>query len=413
MTRAYETAAPSRPQVCNGLDQATNANFLQASLEHLQSLPASSSTALLASSADRKLKILSLSGLANIPNDPGAASLDMYDCILTDSPVLSYQILLGRYIAYTTISGSLALYDVSRNALVGQSRKDHTKYAIQVIQAVNNTTVPQTIFLATAGWDSKILLYLLEKGTGNDAENLLELQAPIAALTLESLPESIVFSTNPSDGSLYLVFSRRDSTHLHYYRVQSSGADGELYDLLPAGKQNLAPHANSWNAFTPSSLAACPSDPTLLAIATSSVPYMKALMVRLRFPPSFVIPTPIRRNVAIVEDPEEGVENEAQAQAKDAAAVLFHCSTMIGQTQYSLPVVTWRVDGTGIWFAGEEGVIKGIDRAGKIVSELRGHDATTKVRTLWSGWLELPEQGKKEILISGGFDQKLIIWHAS
>jgi hypothetical protein len=408
-----EVTAPSRPQICNSSDQAPNANILQASIERLQCLHVNPGMAILASSADRKLRILSVSELANFPNELVASNLDVNNCIQTESPILSYQVLLDRYIAYTTISGSLSLYDASKRKTVGQSRKDHTKYAVQVIQAPNKATLTPSIFLATAGWDSKILLYLVSKSTNPDEEQILDLQAPVASLTLESLPESMVFSTNPSDGSLYLICCRRDSTHLHYFRVETSNADAIQYTLLPAGKQNLAPHANSWNAFTPSSIAACPSEPTLLAVATSSTPYMKALVVRLRFPPLHVNQIPVRSNATVIDDPDEDVENEARAQARDVAAVLFHCNTMIGQTQYSMPVIAWRPDGTGIWFAGEEGVIKGIDRTGKIVAELRGHDASTKVRSLWSGWLELPDQGKKEILISGGFDQKLIVWHVS
>jgi len=100
-----------------------------------------------------------------------------------------------------------------------------------------------------------------------------------------------------------------------------------------------------------------------------------------------------------------------QQQAREDAAVLFHCNTLVGQTQYSLPVVAWRPDGSGIWVSSEEGVVKGIDMSGKIVCQLRvGHDAGTKIRSLWAGHVDNGDSRRTECLLSGGFDGKLVLW---
>jgi hypothetical protein len=74
-----------------------------------------------------------------------------------------------------------------------------------------------------------------------------------------------MFVTLPGDGTPALVVARRDSTSLHYYSVPSPDSPG--FTLL--GKQNLAPHSNAWVAFTPSDIQACPTNPHLIAVATS------------------------------------------------------------------------------------------------------------------------------------------------
>jgi WD40 repeat protein len=84
---------------------------------------------------------------------------------------------------------------------------------------------------------------------------------------------------------------------------------------------------------------------------------------------------------------------------------------MISQSNYSYPVVVWRPDGTGIWVNSDEGAIKGIDMSGKIVATLTGHEPGSKVRCLYSEFLSSStDENRSEILVSGGFDQKLIAW---
>ena len=91
---------------------------------------------------------------------------------------------------------------------------------------------------------------------------------------------------------------------------------------------------------------------------------------------------------------------------KEEAAILIHCTTLSPQSAYSTPAVAWRPDGSGVWVNGDDGVVRGIEAAsGKIVATLKGHEPGSKVRCLWAGMV-----GDEEWLVSGGFDQKLLVW---
>lgn len=414
--------APKFPHVTSG-NTAISVNVLQSSLEQLQpsnpdTTDTSLKTVLFSSTADKRLNLL-VPASTNLNRD--GIHLDSWqvsDSINADSPVLSYVLLQNRFIVFTTISGSIVVYDgVNRETIC--KRKDHFKYGVHIIQHPASSSASNTKFLlVTAGWDSKIHLYTIDLAD----EQSISLDPPCSSISLESLPESILFKIDQYDSSLYLISSRRDSTFLSYYRIDTTNTPQP--SLVLAGKQNLAPYANSWNAFTPSCLASCPSRPDLLAVATSSVPYMKCLGVRILFPRAGLDGEVPAVQSAVQEDPPQHASSSSPAgaaaaeaaglQLREDAAVLFHCNTLVGQTQYSLPVVTWRPDGSGVWVASEEGVIKGIDMAGKVVCVLTGgHDAGVKVRCLWAG--SVPEGGPhgtkdREYLVSGGFDGRIIVW---
>ena len=88
---------------------------------------------------------------------------------------------------------------------------------------------------------------------------------------------------------------------------------------------------------------------------------------------------------------------------------MIHCTTFAPQTAYSTPAVAWRPDGSGVWVNGDDGAIRGIETSsGKVISTLQGHEEGSKVRCLWAGEVE-----GEELLVSGGFDQRLIVWQVS
>lgn len=209
--------------------------------------------------------------------------------------------------------------------------------------------------VVTAGWDNRVFLYHA-KG------DLLSLGAPVATIMLSTNPETIIFVEHPGSDRPILLLTRRDSTSLYYYSLE----------LKLLGSQNLAPHSNSWITFTPSSVEVCPKDPTLLAVATSAVPHMKVIIVKMLLPPSARSPSEvaqIRRSLAI-EDREE-------------AAIQVHVSTMAPQTPYSTPQVVWRPNGAGVFVNGDDGVVRGLEKkTGKIATTLQGgHES--KIRSIW------------------------------
>jgi WD40 repeat protein len=349
--------------------------------------------------ADRKLHLI----------DPNTPSLDLVHTYpnFQDSPILDIVAVGSRYLLIASMSGKLTLFDIATNKAIDE-RKDHSKYVVKLsIWSPDDNTM----LVTTAGWDSKVFLYQFDVSAPR-------LGDPIAVLALPSIPETAIFAALPEDGTPVLILSRRDSTFLHYYAVPSQDSPG--FTLL--SKQNLAPHSNAWVAFTPSDIQICPTDPFLAAIATSSTPHMKLLVVKLLLPPT--------RASAIVMEPgldQNGPTTQAsQARAelviadKEEAAISVNVSTLAPQTDYSTPRLVWRPDGSGVYVSSDDGVVRGIEaKSGKLMASLKEHEPGSKLRCLWAGHIKATHKdgsgsaSKNEYLISGGFDQKLILWNSS
>lgn len=285
---------------------------------------------LLATTADRRLNILDLP----------SCNLVASETALHDSPILTVTALDDRHILTTSMSGHILLSDLSGK--VYTKRRDHLKYVVRV--AVHHT--PNATWVATAGWDGKVHLYKVTSSSTSGPT----LGEPIATITLPSNPETLVFLTHPETSDTILLLTRRDSTFLHYYSVSASAR------LL--GRQNLAPHSNAWVAFTPSASALCPIDPTLLAVATSAVPHMKLLIVRLLIPSADapeelafpVTDIPVTQPSLLEGAPSPATleaRRQLALQDREAEAIRIHCSTLSPQTPYSTPALAWRPDGSG------------------------------------------------------------------
>lgn len=335
------------------------------------------------------------------------------------SPVLSISSLPGPYIFSTSMSGQLMLHD-GRGRLLDKCR-NHLKYAVQVVSTV---TQNGNWIVATASWDQKVHIYAPEhelaerfepaNSVDHGEESYIDglLGDPVHTINLPTNPESLVFVQHPDTLEHYLVLSRRDSTFLYYYCITSTSPESSssrnseaAYSVQETGKQNLAPHSNAWIGFTPSCLAVSPIDPTLLAVATSHLPHMKLIIVRLLFPSS-------SNNIPDTEPQTQASQARAAlaVQDREEHAIKLHVSTMSPQTPYSTPQVVWRPSGSGVFVNADDGVVRGLDTDnGKVVSLLRAHEVGSKVRTLYAGY-ESGSDGKKEILISGGFDKKVFIW---
>ncbi|KAI4134192.1 MAG: hypothetical protein LQ347_001730 [Umbilicaria vellea] len=305
------------------------------------------------------------------------------------------------------MSGQVILYDHAREKVI-EERRDHKKYVVQVASWEG----PQGTWLATAGWDAKVLVYRV---SADGAGQALALGAPVASVTLSTNPEAVLFIDHPDKDTPILIMTRRDSTSLHYYKLPCLDTSSELVsppaELQLIGRQNLAPHSNAWIAFSPSSIATSPTDPTLLAIATSAVPHMKLMVVRLLVPP---LDTP-EFSASHAEPATQADQSQANlaVQDKEDAAILVHANTLAPQTPYSTPQVCWRPDGSGVWVNGDDGALRGVEaKTGKIVAILKGgHDVGSKIRSVWAGWVRASDDGEREEwVVSGGFDRRLVVW---
>lgn len=268
---------------------------------------------------------------------------------------------------------------------------------------------PGAVWIASAGWDAKIFLYLIRVDADGNIESF---DPPVSSLTLPSNPETMIFVKHPDSETPLLLVARRDSTLLSYYKLPSRDEVSDVHsvegvDLHLIGTQNLAPHSNAWIPFSPSSIALCPTDDTLLAVATSSLPNMKLILVRLLFPslagPANASTTPTTQ--------AEQTRQDVALRERQEAAISTQVSTSAPQTPYSTPKVCWRPDGSGVWVNGDDGIVRGLEaKTGKVVATLaNGHELGSKIRSLWAGYVDF-EGNREEWVISGGFDKRLIVW---
>ncbi|KAI9817754.1 MAG: hypothetical protein M1827_000873 [Pycnora praestabilis] len=398
--KGWSLPAPSTAHQIDTLPTASN--LLHVSVEAIRHAERSEpSQVILSATADRRLVTID-------PNPPKFEFQGSHHD-LHDSPILSSALIAHRYLITTSMSGQMILKDCLFTDVL-DSRRDHKKYVVKVIVIEDQ----QGAWIATAGWDAKVFLYRIRKPlTGEeDSETRPKLGEPIASLTLPSNPEAILFIRYEDSPSPLLLVSRRDSTHLFYYSLpptlNTSAVSPQTMTLL--GKQNLAPHSNAWIAFSPSSLAVSPVDPSLLAVATSSVPHMKLIIVRLLLPPL----------TTSADSTTEPATQAAQTRAnlaiqdKEDLAIISQSNTLATQTPYSTPQVIWRPDGSGVWVNGDDGVIRGLEaETGKVVASLKsGHEPGSKVRSIWCGIVNV-KGDNEEWVISGGFDRRLIVWRPS
>jgi len=317
------------------------------------------------------------------------------------------------------MSGKIVLYDFHSDTIISE-RRDHAKYIVKIVTYEDGGVT----WIATAGWDAKVLLYRIE----NQENGRIELERPIAVATQPTNPESILFVKQDGVTTPMLITTRRDSTFIFYYELPTNSpreSNTEPVELVLKGRQNLAPHSNAWIAFTPCAMAISPRDPYLLAVATSSMPHMKLIIVRLLFPgpETLQFGSASQPSVASLIDSLDSTTSPQSAQARtalalqdrEAAAIQVHSTTLAPQTQYSTPALAWRPNGSGVWVNSDDGVVRGIETStGKVVSALNGHDLGSKIRCLWAGTVDLEdregEAAKEEWLVTGGFDQKLIVW---
>jgi WD40 repeat protein len=396
--RRWSAEAPSMPMVLSSLP--ARSNILSTSVLDLALSAAGISQKYLAvTTADRKLHLL----------DPTSSTYEVARSYsdFQESPILDVIAVDKQRILVASMSGRLTLYDTARGKKL-EERKDHSKYVVRIARHTDGNTA----WIASAGWDAKIFLYNFNTA---DTEGGGRLGEPCAVLSLPSIPEALVFITSPDDGTPILVVARRDSTFLHYYAASNSASEA----LTFLGKQSLAPHSNAWIAFTPSDIQICPTDASLVAVATSTTPHMKLLIVKLLLPrtqSSLLDATPdLGPNGTMTQASQ--ARAELLIQDREEAAIVVNVSTLAPQTQYSTPRLVWRPDGSGLYVSSDDGLVRGIEAAtGKLMVTLEGHDPGSKLRCLWAGNLDTCQQSssdvtvEREYLVSGGFDQKLILW---
>ncbi|KAI5853876.1 hypothetical protein BZA05DRAFT_271706 [Tricharina praecox] len=267
-----------------------------------------------------------------------------------DSAILSVTVVEDKWLLISTMTGRLSLLSADTGDTVATIRP-HEKYAIRVLY--------EAPYVISAAYDKTLCLHTLAvspSGTPSFSSS------PSSKLTLATPPEALAMVTLPATKARAIVFSRRDSTSLYYHLLQPT---------LPFHSERALAAEHSWISYHAMSIAVHPSNPALLAVATSSVPHMKFLLVEV-----------------------------------DSDVVLQELFTGAPQSAYSTAVVAWRPDASGVWLNADEGVVRGLEvKRGKVKATLKACDGGEKVRTLWAGDVD-----GREVLVTGGFDKGLKVW---
>ncbi|KAI5303995.1 hypothetical protein KEM56_006983 [Ascosphaera pollenicola] len=321
-----------------------------------------------------------------------------------DSPVMSCVSLLnGEFLAVITLLGKLTILKGATMKSMG-AVVHHNKHAMMVASYEDGNT----IWLASAGFDERVHVYRLAYDRLTQQLTRLA-DAPRKEIPLPTRPECILITRDQATGNIVLVLSRGGSNNLEYYRLRTSPT-GKT-DICRLGLQNPVPQSSVWILFSLSQFRLCPVDPGLLAIATSSTPNLKIIVVRMRIPPSPEGAGPSRVTLTT----SNLARLTVQAPKSDDPLMPLQCTVPAPQTRYSKPQIAWRPDGCGVWVTGGDGVIRGVDvRNGKIVATLgekeKGHQSGRKIRCIWAGMVKKGPGVAEEWLVSDGFDKRLFMW---
>ncbi|KAK6456034.1 uncharacterized protein RJT20DRAFT_127799 [Scheffersomyces xylosifermentans] len=124
----------------------------------------------------------------------------------------------------------------------------------------------------------------------------------------------------------------------------------------------------------------------LIAVGTSHEPYMRLIVVSLKELPS------------LKKTEDESIQIKRNQ-------ILKNFNTLSPQDRYSQALISWRVadeKSIGVWVAGEDGVVRGIDLLDeKIVVELKAHSGKIK------DFLSFENKDKKEVIITSGIDKDI------
>lgn len=238
-------------------------------------------------------------------------------------------------------------------------------------------------YIISIGWDSFLKLHKLTHD--NEIVQLSEFKLLSNATALE-----LTFFENKP----IFIITRLDSTQLVYFTP--FGDDNQLHELI---KVSLNDAEFSTHGFTPMSISIDSTVLTangggLVAIATSHIPYLRIIITKT---PNF---NELFQNI----QPLSSVEQQLSSPTV-RGHILGNYTTNAPQDKFSQSKILWRLNHSGIWIMGDDGVIRGMDlKNGEIVESLdQGHDSRIKN-------ICIADVDGKEVLISSGIDKKLNLW---
>jgi WD40 repeat protein len=165
--RGWTVQAPHRPTIVDSLPGRSN--ILSVSVfKLLLRLATGAQEYVAVTTADRKLHLL----------NPSSSTFELIHSYTSfqDSPILDVIAIGCQYLLVASMSGKVVLYDTAEDKVL-EHRRDHTKYVVKVVSHSDGNTT----WVASAGWDAKIVLYRIDC-----ASDTVQLGEPMAVLALPS-----------------------------------------------------------------------------------------------------------------------------------------------------------------------------------------------------------------------------------
>lgn len=323
---------------------------------------------LLVSSNDRRLSVLDVgNGFALISETIPAKS----------SPIFKAFIALNGtdYVVAGAMDGFVYFFKVEGSNLQPKGRfKVHNRVITKLLHVPGET--PNCGYLVTIGFDTSI--------------NLVQLDWDESAIQCTQLNRLKLQSNATDIGLSYALVNCARTPIIVLLRLNSSLISVIALDsnsLIEIARISANDAEFSSHAFSSMALSIYESpEISLICIGTSHIPYMRLVTVEL--PKKF-------------NKKEEPV-------AVLRGHIVANVSSMSPQDKYSNPLISWKKDGSGVWVAGDDGVIRGINFANNtvlVVKTLKGFE-TSEVR--YKCFCVIGEE--QETLVAGTTDKKLFYW---
>lgn len=224
-----------------------------------------------------------------------------------------------------------------------------------------------TEYIVSLGWDFHVRVFKLE-------DNVFDMVDEFKLNVQGSC-----FDVTEYNGSLVIVLGKNEFTFLEVLSL----VDSKL-KLIYKISLNDAEFLTS--IFTPRNVQIFYSGngTPLIAVGTSHEPYMRLIVVTLSEFAFYLTQdeTPIRRS-----------------------QIIKNLNTMSPQDKFLTAVISWRLDGSGVWVMGEDGVVRGLDlNKEEVVVENSAHQG--KIRAFVNG---AGEDGK-EIAVACGSERSITVW---
>ncbi|KAK6462090.1 hypothetical protein DFJ63DRAFT_139484 [Scheffersomyces coipomensis] len=248
------------------------------------------------------------------------------------------------------------------------SHQAHKRFVVDV----KHITINSQIYLISLGWDFYVRAFKL-----NDRDFEL-----ISEIKLAS--QGTCFDIVYYQDQLVIVLGKNENTLLDVLTLQ------DFKTLSLKYKISLNDAEFSSSSFSPRCLTI--QTPTsslipLIAVGTSHEPYMRLIIVSLKEINSDTSVSLVKRN-----------------------QIIKNLNTLSPQDKYSQSLISWRkltnVDkSVGVWIAGDDGIIRGIDLIhDRVIVELSGHKGKIK------DFNNVIDEDDNEILITGGVERDVKLW---